>query len=152
LKVNVINMLRQAGKAIDPNAIGAYPYMLEQLGEHLAALRDGTTTWPEFAEFYCLNDAPPAVDVGAVAVDMVIAALSGPQVRLLKQLKAQAPDFWAYRIDTRGVGLQTAMALVRRGIIAGDPHRPFEDRLNGYVRLTDFGAAIRNIIVERART
>ncbi|WP_287002330.1 hypothetical protein [Sphingobium sp.] len=56
MRVNAINMLRQAARAIDPNAIGAYDLMLEQLGLHLADLRDGKQSWAEFAEFYCLTE------------------------------------------------------------------------------------------------
>ena len=56
MRVNAINMLRQAARAIDPAATGAYDLMLEQLGLHLADLRDGKTTWAEFAEFYCLTE------------------------------------------------------------------------------------------------
>jgi len=57
MRVNAINMLRQAARAVDPQATGMYPLMLEQLGLHLAALRDGETSWEEFAEFYCLTEA-----------------------------------------------------------------------------------------------
>ncbi|PHP18757.1 hypothetical protein CG471_15930 [Sphingobium sp. IP1] len=56
MRGNAINMLRQAARAIDPNAIGAYDLMLEQLSLHLADLRDGKQSWAEFAEFYCLTE------------------------------------------------------------------------------------------------
>lgn len=86
--------------------------------------------------------------VGAMAIDMVIASLSPVQTRLLTRL-SRKPDFWTYPVRTRGVALQTCMALVKRGIMEGDAHRPFENAGQGFVRLTAFGEAIRNILIAR---
>lgn len=58
MRVNVINMLRQASNAIDPKRDhGAYGYMLEDLSDHLEMVRQGVATWQEFAEAYCLTEA-----------------------------------------------------------------------------------------------
>lgn len=84
--------------------------------------------------------------VGGVAIDLVVSSLSGPQVALLRRLDRKA-EFWTYRVDTRGVALPTCMALVKRGIMEGDPYRPFENGGKGFVRLTAFGEAIRNILI-----
>ena len=94
------------------------------------------------------NSSGAPTDIGAIAIDMVIAALSPVQTRLMRRL-VRKDEFWTYRVDTRGVALPTCMALVKRGIIEGDAHRPFENGALGFVRLTAFGEAIRNIIMER---
>lgn len=57
MRVNAVNMLRQAARAIDPERdVGAYGFMLEELSQHLAMVRDGQHTWDEFAEVYCLTE------------------------------------------------------------------------------------------------
>lgn len=94
-------------------------------------------------------DTPPIMDVGAVAIDMVIASLSKTQVRLLTRLTPKS-EFWVYRVETRVVALQTAMALAKRGIILGGDHRPYENGGFGYVHLTPFGIALRKIIMGRS--
>lgn len=96
-----------------------------------------------------LKDPAVTVDVGQVAIDLVVSSLSGPQVALLRRLDRKA-EFWTYRVDTRGVALPTCMALVKRGIMEGDPYRPFENGGRGFVRLTAFGEAIRNILIVRS--
>ncbi|WP_300115101.1 hypothetical protein [Sphingobium sp.] len=88
--------------------------------------------------------------LGVVAIDMVIASLSPVQAKLLTRLRRH-PGCWTYRVQTRGVALQTCMALVKRGIMMDAPHRPFEHGGNGVVNLTPFGAALRDIIIGRAR-
>lgn len=87
--------------------------------------------------------------LGAVAINMVIASLSPVQVRLLKRLHRR-PGCWTYRVERRGVALQTCMALVKRGIMMDGPHRPFEHGGNGFVNLTPFGVALRDIIIGKA--
>jgi hypothetical protein len=84
--------------------------------------------------------------VGAVAIDQVVSSLSAAQVALIRRLWISGPD-WIYAVQSRGSGLQTAMALVKRGIVQGEPYRPFENGQRGFVRLTAFGVAIRNIII-----
>lgn len=86
--------------------------------------------------------------LGTVAIDMVIASLSPVQTKLLARLRRH-PGCWTYRVQTRGVALQTCMALVKRGIMMDGPHRPFEHGGNGVVNLTPFGAALREIIIGR---
>jgi hypothetical protein len=86
--------------------------------------------------------------VGAVAIDQVVSSLSAAQVALIRRLWISGPD-WIYAVQSRGAGLQTAMALVKRSIIHGDPYRPFENGQRGLVRLTAFGVAIRNIIIAK---
>lgn len=57
MRVNVVNMLRQAAKAIDPRKDdGAYAFMLDELSDHLEMVRDGQHTWDEFAQAYCLAE------------------------------------------------------------------------------------------------
>lgn len=57
MRVNAVNMLRQASKAIDPERDhGAYAFMLDELADHLGQVRDGKHTWEEFAEAYCLTE------------------------------------------------------------------------------------------------
>lgn len=57
MRVNAVNMLRQASRAIDPKKdTGAYEFMLDELSQHLAMVRDGQHTWEEFAEAYCLTE------------------------------------------------------------------------------------------------
>jgi hypothetical protein len=57
MRVNAVNMLRQAAHAIDPDKdVGAYEFMLGELSQHLAMVRDGQHTWDEFAEAYCLTE------------------------------------------------------------------------------------------------
>lgn len=57
MRVNAVNMLRQAANAIDPDKDhGAYEFMLGELSGHLAMVRDGQHTWEEFAEAYCLTE------------------------------------------------------------------------------------------------
>lgn len=99
-----------------------------------------------------LKDVFPAatIDVGAMATDMVIASLSRAQVSLLTSLSRRG-EHWTYPVKVRGDGLQTCMALVKRGIIEGDPYRPFQNRKLGFVRLTAFGIAVRDIIWERTK-
>ena len=88
--------------------------------------------------------------IGAVAIDMVLDALSPVQKRLLTRLHRK-PGCWVYRVETRGVALQTCMALVKRGIMQGGSHHPFEHGGNGVVNLTPFGVALRDIIIGRHR-
>ncbi len=57
MKINAVNMLRQAARAIYPKRDrGAYAFMLEELAEHLEQVRDGQHTWDEFAQAYCLTE------------------------------------------------------------------------------------------------
>ncbi|WP_311271266.1 hypothetical protein [Sphingobium sp. WCS2017Hpa-17] len=57
MRINAINMLNQAAKAISKEGRKfAYDYSLQQLAEHLGDVRDGKHTWEEFAEFYCLTE------------------------------------------------------------------------------------------------
>lgn len=58
MRVNVIGLLNQASDCIENRApdTGAYGYMLSELAGHLAAVRDGSATWDEFAELYCLTE------------------------------------------------------------------------------------------------
>lgn len=57
MRINAINMLRQAADAIDPaRDQGGYAYMLKGMSEVLAELRDGKITWDEFAESFCLTE------------------------------------------------------------------------------------------------
>lgn len=58
MRINVCNMLCQAADTIEHRRRdeGAYAYMLEQLAEHLAIIRDGEATWEEFAEVWCLTE------------------------------------------------------------------------------------------------
>ncbi len=57
MRCNAVNMLKQASQVIDPNRdIGAYAFMLEEMSDHLAMVRDGLHTWEEFAEAYCLTE------------------------------------------------------------------------------------------------
>lgn len=58
MRWNVINMLRQAEGCIKHQARDdyGYAYGLECLRENLEAVRDGKSTWDEFAEFYCLTE------------------------------------------------------------------------------------------------
>ncbi len=57
VRVNVIGLLRQSADTIEHRRRddGAYAFMLSELAEHLAAVRDGKHTWDEFAEAYCLT-------------------------------------------------------------------------------------------------
>lgn len=91
----------------------------------------------------------PQADMGAIAIDMVIASLSPAQVQLLKELRPNG-DGWTYPVKVRGDGLQSCMALVKRGIVSGDNPRPFQNRGRGFIRLTPFGEGLRDIIVGRA--
>lgn len=58
MRWNVINMLRQAQDCIEQRKRDdfGYAFGLEELGRHLAEVRDGKHTWDEFAEFYCLTE------------------------------------------------------------------------------------------------
>ena len=60
MRVNLINMLRQAADTIEHRRRddGAYAFMLEEVAGHLADVRDGKHTWDEFAEAYCLDRKP----------------------------------------------------------------------------------------------
>ena len=128
-------MTAQMCDPIDPAVISAgdaadhlYP------GEHQAAERAA----------FCAG-----AGMGAVAIDLVIASLSPVQTKLLARLRRH-PGCWTYRVQTRGVALQTCMALVKRGIMMDGPHRPFEHGGNGVVNLTPFSTALRDIIIGRA--
>lgn len=58
MRVNAVNMLRQAAQAIDPRKDdGAYVFMLDEFSQHLAMVRDGLHTWEEFAQAYCLTES-----------------------------------------------------------------------------------------------
>lgn len=57
MRCNAINMLNQAAKAISPKHDHGYSFSLEELARHLGEVRDGTHSWEEFAEFYCLTPA-----------------------------------------------------------------------------------------------
>jgi len=66
VRVNLINMLRQSARAIDPDRDhGAYAFMLEEVADHLNDVRDGKHTWDEFAEFYCLTERYRSAESGA---------------------------------------------------------------------------------------
>ncbi len=58
MRWNAINMLRQAQECIEHRRRddGGYAYGLEALAENLAKVREGESTWEEFAEFYCLTE------------------------------------------------------------------------------------------------
>jgi hypothetical protein len=57
MRVNVINMLRQAADCINPkDDRWGYSFKLGELADHLAGVRDGEHTWAEFAEAYCLTE------------------------------------------------------------------------------------------------
>jgi len=62
MRINIQNMLRQAGHAIPSDRdTGAYSFVLQQLGGHLLQLRDRTqagdlTALDEFFKLYVFND------------------------------------------------------------------------------------------------
>ena len=58
MRFKVCNLLRQAADTIEHRRRdeAAYAYMLEQLAEHLALVRDGDETWEDFAEVWCLTE------------------------------------------------------------------------------------------------
>jgi len=57
MRVNAINMLRQASKAITREGrLHGYDFSLAELARHLGEVRDGKHSWEEFAEFYCLTE------------------------------------------------------------------------------------------------
>lgn len=113
------------------------------------AIRDDIRGGPDpFKVPPVVQPAPPA-EVGAIAVDLVIASLSRAQTDLLKVLRPHG-DCWAYPVKVRGDGLQSCMALVNRGIVSLDNPRPYHNRRRGFVKLTPFGLALRDIIIGRA--
>ena len=57
MKTNLENMLRNASQAINPRKDkGSYAYMLTQVADHIAQVRDGSATLAEFAEFYMMTE------------------------------------------------------------------------------------------------
>ena len=58
MRCSAIGLLKQAADTIEHRRKdeGAYAYMLGELADHLAGVRDGNHTWEEFAEFYCLTE------------------------------------------------------------------------------------------------
>lgn len=60
MKVNLAGLAEQAARVIDPKKDrGAYRFMLEELAEHIRAVRAGEHTLAEFAEYYGLSPQSP---------------------------------------------------------------------------------------------
>ena len=58
MRCNAINMLRQAAAAISKEGRRyGYDFSLEELGRHMAQVRDGEVAVDEFLQFYCLTEA-----------------------------------------------------------------------------------------------
>lgn len=58
MKVNITGLLRGALSAIDPTMDeGAYAFAVEELIDHIDAVRRGEHTLEEFAAFYCIDAA-----------------------------------------------------------------------------------------------
>lgn len=56
MRCDLANMLRRASEAIDPqHDHGAYAFMLNQVADHVDAVRDGKHTVDEFADFYMVR-------------------------------------------------------------------------------------------------
>lgn len=89
-------------------------------------------------------------DVGRIAVEAVAARLNVAQKALLRRLRPRN-DWWTYRVERRGVALSTCIALAKRGIVRGDPYRPFEQGDLGHIRLTPLGKAVRTILTTEAQ-
>lgn len=69
MRVNAIGLLRQSANVIEHRRQddGAYAFMLGELAENLAAVRDGKHSWAEFAQAYCLTEADRPKATGGTA-------------------------------------------------------------------------------------
>lgn len=57
MKTNLSGLLRNAAAIIDPRKDrGAYAFMLEEVADHIDAVRKGNHSLAEFAEFYCMTE------------------------------------------------------------------------------------------------